>query len=511
MKETKRKFYKKICKWKKQILCVGAGIFLGIAAWLAQGMDPVIEAGNVIQRPDIDDGQVDQELYVKGLVDQEKEVVLKLPVSARQYTKEEAYQAYEEILKQLPEWIKGDNLSLEEVRQDLELPAYWQGAGVHLSWQSSDPELVESDGTVHTWEFETGDEAIDQWPVILKVRMTDGNWPEEYEIPIKVRPPLYTEEERTIQEFTSLLTSEEEVQKHQDQVTLPSVYKDREISYSTAREPVFLQMCFLGAVAAVFISLKEKSDKKKAEEEKNSRLNKDVQTAENTATEQDHKTNGLAICMYHYVYDKNNPPKEQLNNNFIEVHDLEAELKYLTENNYYFPTWEEVRKYVKGELLLPKKSVVLTFDDGAYSFLNLGVPLFNKYKVPVTSFLIGNLEGKKKVTKYASDYMTFQSHSYNMHRGGGNIGHGGIFPVMNHNDAVADLQKSIRIGGNSDAFAYPYGDYNDSCIQAVKDAGFKCAVTTEYGRAKVGDDPLVLPRIRMLRGQSLDSFKKLVE
>lgn len=255
----------------------------------------------------------------------------------------------------------------------------------------------------------------------------------------------------------------------------------------------------------------EEAAKKKAEEEKNSRLNKDVQTAENTATDQDHKTNGLSICMYHYVYDKNNPPKEQLNNNFIEVHDLEAELKYLTENNYYFPTWEEVRKYVKGELLLPKKSVVLTFDDGAYSFLNLGVPLFNKYKVPVTSFLIGNLEGKKKVKKYASEYMTFQSHSYNMHRGGGNIGHGGIFPVMNHDDAVADLQKSIRIGGNSDAFAYPYGDYNDSCIQAVKDAGFKCAVTTEYGRAKVGDDPLVLPRIRMLRGQSLDSFKKLVE
>ena len=77
---------------------MGAGIFLVIAAWLALGIDPVIEAGNVIQRPDIDDGQVDQELYVKGLVDQEKEVVLKLPVSARLYTKEEAYQAYEEIL-----------------------------------------------------------------------------------------------------------------------------------------------------------------------------------------------------------------------------------------------------------------------------------------------------------------------------------------------------------------------------------------------------------------------------
>lgn len=239
--------------------------------------------------------------------------------------------------------------------------------------------------------------------------------------------------------------------------------------------------------------------------------NRETQTADNTATEENHKTNGLAICMYHYVYDKDNPPKDKLNSNFIEVHALEEELQYLTENNYYFPTWEEVEKFVSGDYLLPEKSVVLTFDDGAYSFLNLGVPLFEKYKVPVTSFLIGNIDGEKKVKKYASEYMTFQSHSYNMHRGGGNIGHGGIFPVMSHDDAVADLQKSIEIGGNSDAFAYPYGDYNDSCVQAVKDAGFKCAVTTEYRRAKPGDNPLLLPRVRMSMGQSLESFKKLVE
>ncbi|MCI9167452.1 MAG: polysaccharide deacetylase family protein [Dorea sp.] len=240
-------------------------------------------------------------------------------------------------------------------------------------------------------------------------------------------------------------------------------------------------------------------------------INKEVQLAKNTATEEKHKTNGLAICMYHYVYDKDNPPKDKLNSNFIEVHALEEELKYLTENNYYYPTWEEVKAYVEGDLLLPEKSVVLTFDDGAYSFLNLGVPLFEKYQIPVTSFLIGNIDGKKKVKKYASEYMTFQSHSYNMHRGGGNIGHGGIFPVMDHDEAVADLQKSIKIGGNGDAFAYPYGDYNDSCVQAVKDAGFNCAVTTEYGRAKPGDNPLLLPRVRMSMGQSLASFKKLVE
>ena len=259
----------------------------------------------------------------------------------------------------------------------------------------------------------------------------------------------------------------------------------------------------------------EAEAQKQAEEEAlaatQSRINKDVQTAENTATEEHHKTNGLAICMYHYVYDKNNPPKDKINSNFIEVHALEEELKYLKENNYYYPTWEEVEQYVKGELLLPEKSVVLTFDDGAYSFLNLGVPLFEKYEIPVTSFLIGNIEGEEKVKKYSNEYLTFQSHSYNMHRAGGNIGHGGIFPVMDHDEAVADLKQSIELGGNGDAFAYPYGDYNDSCVQAVKDAGFKCAVTTEYGRAEPGDDPLLLPRVRMSEGQSLQSFISLVE
>lgn len=258
-------------------------------------------------------------------------------------------------------------------------------------------------------------------------------------------------------------------------------------------------------------SKKVNTIKKVPKQTTESYINKDVQRGKNTATEENHKTNGLAICMYHYIYDKNNPPKEKLNNNYIEVHALEEELKYLTENNYYFPTWSEVRQYVDGELLLPKKASYFLFDDGTYNFLDLGVPLFEKYKIPVTSFLIGTKEGEKKVKKYASEYMTFQSHSYNMHRGGGNIGHGGIFPALSHDEAVNDLEKSIQLTGNNDAFAYPFGDYTDSCVKAVKDAGFKCAVTTEYGRVKPGDQPLLLPRIRMLKDQSLKSFINLVE
>ena len=67
-----------------------------------------------------------------------------------------------------------------------------------------------------------------------------------------------------------------------------------------------------------------------------------------------------------------------------------------------------------------------------------------------------------------------------------------------------------RICGSGEAFAYPFGDYNVSSRDMVEEAGFLCAVTTEYGKARPGTDPLLLPRIRMVMGQSLESFKDKV-
>ena len=222
---------------------------------------------------------------------------------------------------------------------------------------------------------------------------------------------------------------------------------------------------------------------------------------------------GLPVCMYHYVYDENDPPEDLYNRfgNYISQQELEKELNWLNEEGYYFPTWKEVREYIDGELMLPDKSIVITFDDGSRSFLDYGIPVLEKCRVPSTSFVITSNDGEKKIAGYQSDYVTYQSHSDNMHRPGGNIGHGGIFTALSYDEALADLQKSIEICGSSDAFAYPYGDYNDSCRQVVEDAGFLCAVTTQVGKAYPGDNPMLLPRVRMSLGQSLDQFISMVQ
>lgn len=223
----------------------------------------------------------------------------------------------------------------------------------------------------------------------------------------------------------------------------------------------------------------------------------------------DYKTNGLSICMYHYVYNKNNVPANMNSanrGNFIEVNDLRDEMKYLKDNDYYFPTWKEVKEYSEGRLLLPEKNIVITFDDAAQSFLDNGIPILNELKIPATSFIITSHDGKKKVRSYKSKYITFQSHSHDMHRSGGTIGHGGIMTALTEEDIIRDLKTSFKICGHSEAFAYPFGDYSESCENALRNAGVLCAVTTNYGKVYPGDDPLLLNRVRMNYGQSLEDF-----
>lgn len=222
-----------------------------------------------------------------------------------------------------------------------------------------------------------------------------------------------------------------------------------------------------------------------------------------------HQNKGIPIMMYHYVYDPMSPP-ENLNANYISTTDLESHLQYLVEEDYYFPTWKEVRDYVDGKIDLPEKSIVLTFDDGQRYFIEYGIPLLEQYDVKATSFVIASKNGEEMAAMDLQN-VELQSHSFDMHRGGGTIGHGGVFTALYYEDALADLKQSIDVLGNEDAFAYPFGDYTDYCMQTVADAGFLCGVTTEYGKAYPGDNPYCLSRVRVSLDNDLETFKGMIE
>lgn len=217
--------------------------------------------------------------------------------------------------------------------------------------------------------------------------------------------------------------------------------------------------------------------------------------------------NKLAVLMYHYFYDKTKGGTAK-NSNWLEVSKFEEQLKYLKENDYYYPTWQEVADFVDGKIDLPSKSVVLTSDDGQKNLYELAIPLLDKYDIPATAFIITSKFNSNNLEKYKNSTIDFESHTDNMHRAGGTVGRGGIFTALPLEESVADLKKSIdKLGGNSDAIAYPYGDYTDRTKQAVKQAGFKVAFTTEYGKVEPGMDKYQLPRVRIFTDITLSGFK----
>lgn len=216
---------------------------------------------------------------------------------------------------------------------------------------------------------------------------------------------------------------------------------------------------------------------------------------------------GISVFMYHYVYTEEDQP-ETLDTNYILNTKFEQHLQYLTENDYYFPSFAELRAYIDGTHSLPQKSVVLTFDDGQFGFLDYGIPLLEQYQVPATSFIIcSDTDLPDRLYSYASPYVSFQSHTFDLHQGGtSGMGHGGKIFDLSFDELVADFQHAQSILGTTEALAYPFGDVSDAAPSAIDAAGILCAFTTNYGQVHTGDDPAQLSRIRIFGDGDVSGF-----
>ena len=223
--------------------------------------------------------------------------------------------------------------------------------------------------------------------------------------------------------------------------------------------------------------------------------------------------NGLPVLMYHFFYSKDDPnyAGKTPDNNVLMIEKFKEQMEYLKNDNFYFPTWNEVEDYIDGKIELPEKSVVLTDDDGNHTFFALAVPVIEELKIPVTSFVITSWYEERLDEKY--EYVNYQSHSDDMHKSGAN-GKGAMVN-WNYSEIVNDLTISKNKIENHtknkcSIFCYPFGHYNDTAIKALSDTGYNMAFTVEGGRVKKGDNKYKLPRVRINGNTSIAEFKKSV-
>ena len=213
----------------------------------------------------------------------------------------------------------------------------------------------------------------------------------------------------------------------------------------------------------------------------------------------------VPILMYHQFTTKPEGEDTWLRGNYVYVGDWDAHLSYIAAQGFYLPTWDELNAYIDGDLFLPRHSVIVTDDDADPSWLELAVPIVEKYKVMTTSFVITiNGAGPE-----LAPYVLKRSHTHDMHTAGDN----GQGRIVNWSvDAITDdLETSAEVlGGAKEVVAYPFGHHNDTAKEGVAAAGYQLARTIEQGYVSIGSDKLALPCIRINYGMNVNDLAGLI-
>ncbi|KAA9089440.1 polysaccharide deacetylase family protein [Microbacterium radiodurans] len=213
----------------------------------------------------------------------------------------------------------------------------------------------------------------------------------------------------------------------------------------------------------------------------------------------------IPILMYHQFTTKPEGESGWLRGNYAYVGDWDAHLAYISEQQFYLPTWPELSAFIDGALYLPDHSVIVTDDDADPSWLELAVPLVEKHQVMTTSFVITVNGPGPDLTPYVLK----RSHTHDMHTAGDN-GQGRIVN-WSKDQIVTDLDTSASVlGGTKEVVAYPFGHYNETAKEGVAAAGFEMARTIEQGYVSIGTDKLALPCIRINYGMTVDDLKRAI-
>ncbi|MFS0688628.1 polysaccharide deacetylase family protein [Sporosarcina sp. 179-K 8C2 HS] len=221
---------------------------------------------------------------------------------------------------------------------------------------------------------------------------------------------------------------------------------------------------------------------------------------------------GIPVLMYHDL----TKVKQSDNLSVLEVKNFEEQMAYLKKNNWTTITPRQLELWVQGKLNLPAKSVLITFDDGYESTIQLGYPILKRHGLKATSFLITSRIGKPgMVSEYAirstTDVYSYQNHTHAYHMF--NSLNGLSYLQSESRFAIrADLREAnetiedILSGHKVTAHAYPYGKSSPQAVLALKDAGINIAFTIEEGNVHRGDPIYALNRQRVHSHMSLKDF-----
>jgi peptidoglycan/xylan/chitin deacetylase (PgdA/CDA1 family) len=214
----------------------------------------------------------------------------------------------------------------------------------------------------------------------------------------------------------------------------------------------------------------------------------------------------IRVLIYHRIY-PGTQQKDATEWDTSEV-SFRRQIELMERWGYGVITFNDYRLYLRGEISLPKKPVILTFDDGYSEVYNVAYPIMKQHGMRGVIFILGDRTMRTNrwdtgitPTRYLlDDEQVLELHAAGFEIGAHSVSHRRLTELPK-NEAWEEIYRSrisleILLNANVLSFSYPYGMTDTIIKQLTSDAGYTLAVGAYSGPPLFVSDQWEIRRIR---------------
>jgi len=201
----------------------------------------------------------------------------------------------------------------------------------------------------------------------------------------------------------------------------------------------------------------------------------------------------------------------------LGVKSFEEQMHYLKSQGYRVVSLKEFLEFTWLKKQLPRKSLVLTFDDGYRAFIQYAYPILKELGFTATLFVYSDYIGAgvtalswADLKKLAAEGFDIEAHS----KSHGNMRRAATESADEYAKRLAaelNVPKDLfskNLGYLPQSLAYPYGSQDDVVVQRTKERGYVAAFTVRRQGNPSFVEPLRIHRSQIYSEMSLDDFIK---
>jgi peptidoglycan/xylan/chitin deacetylase (PgdA/CDA1 family)/glycosyltransferase involved in cell wall biosynthesis len=219
-----------------------------------------------------------------------------------------------------------------------------------------------------------------------------------------------------------------------------------------------------------------------------------------------HSPTSIPVLMYHRVLES--PSADSSHGIWVSAKQFASHLASLQQRGFQTITFHDYAQFLQGAGTLPRKPIILTFDDGYEDNYRTAFPLLQKFSFSAVIYVVTDLERRTNFWDQNEPPAQLMSASQmkELHRSGIEIGSHTVthprLPIATPENARREISNSKDaleqlLGSSVLSFAYPYGELSQPVKDLVGEAGYKFAVAADSGPLSFYQDFLEIRRTQV--------------